>query len=238
MRELANLDDWPLGRTPEEEGYRRWALSHRLFVNPLNVFGPYKIGARDVLTLPTHTAQVDAPPEFIAWYNQMIQEFVVARALYFEGTHATRAHYADHDVTLVDTLDYPAFSMAVEKVRLSFRSAYSLFDKLAGFLNAYLDLGIVAEDVTIRRVWNERRHLRQVFEDRPNLPLRGLYWLSRDIADDHDAEAKQALEPDAEDLRNLRHALEHVASCYEKRVLTSQWESSRQCHCATFTPRL
>jgi hypothetical protein len=86
--------------------------------------------------------------------------------------------------------------------------AYSLLDKIAGFLNAYLELGIPVEEVTVRKVWNEKRRLRQVFEDRPNLPLRGLYWLSRDVLDEHDG-TRHSLDPDAENLKNLRHTLEH-----------------------------
>ncbi len=139
----------------------------------------------------------------------MVQEFVSARVLLFDGTHVHRRHYADRAVTLVNTLDYPAFSIAVEQVRFSFRSAYSLLDKIAGFINSYFNLGIDPADVTIRRVWHDRKALRLPFEQRPNWHLRGLYWLSRDIADDHDADSEAALEPDARQLKQLRHALEH-----------------------------
>jgi LA2681-like HEPN len=84
-----------------------------------------------------------------------------------------------------------------------------LLDKIAGFLNAYLNLSIDPERVTIRNLWHNKQALRHQFETRPNWHLRGLYWLSRDVADDHDEDAKGALEPDARDLKKLRHTLEH-----------------------------
>ena len=85
----------------------------------------------------------------------------------------------------------------------------AVHDKIAGFLNIYLKLGIDPGNVTIRRVWHDRKALRQQFEQRPNWHLRGLYWLSRDVADDHDADSEVALEPDSRQLKQLRHALEH-----------------------------
>jgi hypothetical protein len=41
-----------------------------------------------------------------------------------------------------------------------------------------------------------------------NWPLRGLFWLSKDLYED-DPEFRAALEPEAKELRKLRNALEH-----------------------------
>lgn len=209
LRKSANLEKWSLGQSKAERTYRTWALRNRLFINPLNVLGVYPIGAADVLTLPSHQTNVGDPPQYIAWFNQMVQEFVAARLFFYEGAVSGLRHFADRNVTLIDTLDYPAFSISVEKIRLSFRSTYSLLDKIAGFLNRYLNLGIAPEQVTIRTLWHDKKMLRQQFETRPNWHLRGLYWLSRDIADDYNDDAKSALEPEARELKKLRRVLEH-----------------------------
>jgi tetratricopeptide (TPR) repeat protein len=209
MRPALNLDDSDIGRSNSEKAYRSWALKNRLFLNPLNVFGDYAMGAADVLTLPSHHAGIDEPPQYIAWFNQMVQEFVTARLLFCEGAGSEHTHFADREVTLIDTLDYPAFSIAVEKVRLSYRSAYSLLDKMAGFVNHYLALQIEPSKVTIRNLWHDKKALREQFEEKANWHLRGLYWLSRDIADDHDENSQSALAPDARRLKEHRHALEH-----------------------------
>jgi hypothetical protein len=175
----------------------------------LNVFGVNTVGAADCLTLPPHRAKLQDPPQYIAWFNSIVQEFVLARLLLCEGTVLAGNHFADRGVTLIDTLDNPAYSISTEKVRLSFRSAYSLLDKIAGFLNAYLDLFLDPQKVTIRSLWHQKRDIRAQFERRPNWHLRGLYWLSKDIVDDQDEEADNTLEPDARDLKKLCNALEH-----------------------------
>lgn len=209
MRDSFNLDEGQLGTSKTERTYRDWSLTNRLFLNPINVFGGYRIAASDVMTLPAHAAQSGDPPMYIAWYNQMVREFVTARSLLFEATRLQSDHYSDHKVILVNTLDYPVFAMSAEKARLAFRSAYSLLDKIAGFLNSYLGIGLPAESVTARNIWTEQKRLRKYFEERPNLSLRGLYWLFRDILDDHGDVIRNAMEPEAVDLKLIRHALEH-----------------------------
>jgi len=88
--------------------------------------------------------------------------------------------------------------------------AYSLFDKIAYFLNYYLKLGIPEKQINFRNVWNtgpERNApLRQIFEKSENWPMRGLYWLSKDFFDET---IKETTEPDARALADLRNHLEH-----------------------------
>src|SRR3569832_1360259 len=114
----------------------------------------------------------------------MKQEFVSARRLYYEATHATGPHFSDKDVLLYNTLDYPAYGLAVEKVKIAARTAYSLFDKVAFFLNDYLTLGLPLHKVSFRSVWHipdqKPETVRPEFEKSENLPFRGLYWLHKD----------------------------------------------------------
>lgn len=209
VRRSVGLDAPSLGRSRAEKAYRSWCLQRRLFVNPLNVLGSHSIAATDNFGLPDHRAKISDPPQFISWYNQLKQEFSAARLLLFEGETATRLHFSDRSLSLVDTLDYPAFGLSVEKVRLSFRSAYSLLDKVAGFINAYFELNVAEHDVDIRKIWRKgKERLRAEFSQRPNLHLRGLYWLAMDIVGDT-PEDQDSIEPEAAHLRKLRNALEH-----------------------------
>lgn len=79
-----DLDGFSLGRTKTEKRYRRWALDNQLFLSPLSVLGPHAIAAADPFGLPPHRGGLDEPPHFIAWYNQMKQEFAAARLMLFE----------------------------------------------------------------------------------------------------------------------------------------------------------
>ena len=56
---------------------------------------------------------------------------------------------------MFNTLDYPSYSLAVERMKAAFRMAYSLFDKIAYFLNEYLRLGIPERNVSFRTLWYE-----------------------------------------------------------------------------------
>jgi len=111
-------------------------------------------------------------------------------------------------VLLYNTLDYPAYGLATEKTKLAFRMAYSLFDKSAYFLNHYLKLGIPEKQVSFRSIWFEKngKSVREQFERSENWPLRGLYWIGRDL---YEPGVKDVTEPDAEALAELRNHLEH-----------------------------
>lgn len=212
VRQAVDLDGHSLGETAEERAYRAWCLRKRLFINPLNDLGPVPIAAQDVLTLPSLTVTGSSPgvPPVIGFFNQMKQEFVSGRYHYYEALQSEGPHFSDRDVLLYNTLDYPAYSLSVERMRAAFRITYSLFDKIGFFLNAYLEIGRRLHDVSFRSVWYERKGKKQDllprFAAHRNWPLRGLFWLSKDIFEDA---FQRVTEPDAEDLAAIRNSLEH-----------------------------
>jgi hypothetical protein len=202
----------PMGKSKAEERYRRWCLAERLFLNPLNDLGAYPIGARDILTTPSIRVGLDEGPYYPGFFNQMKQEFVSARYLYYEGVVGDRLHFSDREVFLYNTLDYPVYSLGVERVKATFRIVYSLFDKIAFFLNQYLGLGIAERQVSFRALWYEkqdrRREVRPEFSRRANWPLRGLFWVAKDLHEDA-TEFREVMDPDAERLAEIRNHLEH-----------------------------
>ncbi|MCR6629937.1 MAG: LA2681 family HEPN domain-containing protein [Magnetospirillum sp.] len=213
IRESQNLDGFSLGRSKREKAYRRWCLEERLFLNPLNDLGAHSIAANDVLTLPSLT-EIKPPtrpgfaPPIIGFFNQMKQELVSARFMLFEGLIAEGVHFSDKDVLLYNTLDYPSYSLAMERVRTSFRIAYSLLDKIAFLINDYWCLGKRPDQINFRNVWmvEGKKTLLPAFEEYENWPLRGLFWLSKEI---HNEALKGATAPDARELHDLRNHLEH-----------------------------
>jgi hypothetical protein len=215
LEEDIDVHDFSLGDSEEEISYRRWCLDHRLFLNPLNDLGPYPIAAADVLVLPsivTNSQEGPSGPSLLGLYNQMKQEFTSARYFYHEGVTSYAPHFSDKEVKLYDTLDFPSYSLAVEKTKAAFRLGYSVLDKIAFFLNHYLGLGIPDLKVTFRSVWYEsqsrKNGLVKAIEDRHNWPLRGLFWVSKDLFDD-DPGFEDALEPDAREWKDIRNGLEH-----------------------------
>jgi hypothetical protein len=61
-------------------------------------------------------------------------------------------------------------------------------------------------------VWRNKEQpdsgLKEYFERKENWPLRGLYWLSRDLYEKSNS-AFKVLEPEAEELHKIRNELEH-----------------------------
>jgi len=207
-----DLDGPALGRSMEEQAYRRWSLRHRLFVNPLNDLGPHAMAASDSLMLPSLTVglQERGMPSIIGLYNQMKQEYAFARLLLFEGEASDSVHFADRRVRLHNTLDYPSFSMATEKARTAFRLAYSILDKVGYFINSYWRLGTEPHRVGFRTVWydqtDEKPELHARFKNYENWPLHGLFWLSKDLFDNN---FQRVTNPDAQAIFIIRNHLEH-----------------------------
>lgn len=201
-----------LGDSVEESAYRTWCLRNRLFVNPLNDLRPHSIAAADVMHLPSISLGFNEPPSVLGNFNQLKQEFVSARYMYYEAVTALDTHFSDRHVKLLNTLDYPAYGLSVERAKAAFRTAYSVLDKLAFFFNDYLKLGISPRSTSFRSFWyrNQTRGqgLRDEFTTRPNWPLRGLYWLSKDLSEDRTG-FREAMTPDAQDLASIRNHLEH-----------------------------
>jgi hypothetical protein len=209
IAQSADLDGHSLGETPDERDYRNWCLEERLFLNPLNDIGPHSIAAQDVMTLPSFVTELDEPPVFTGFFNQMKQEFASARWLYYEGTRREdTTHFSDLGVRLYNTLDYPAYGLKVEKVKLAFKASYSIFDKIAYFLNAYFKQGIPQNAVNFNAVWRVKsgKAIRPEFVQDVNWPLRGLYYISKDF---FEPGVKEHTEPDAQAVNELRNHLEH-----------------------------
>lgn len=218
--ERISLHEHSLGRSKVERNYRAWALGNGLFLSSLNDLGAYPIAAHDVLLLPDMVRPISEPPHFIGFFNQLKQEFVSARFLCWQGitgAEAHKKHYSDKETILLNTLDYPVYSIYVEQVKLAYRMAYSLFDKIAFFINEYWSLGMRESSINFQSVWFESgsngkpKVLRACFQARQNLPLRGLYWLSKDFVevDKDNVALGETMEPDAYKLRSIRNHLEH-----------------------------
>ena len=206
-----DLNAFDLGETQKEQDYRQWCLNNRMFLNPLNDALTDKVAASDFQHLPSHTYNFEEEPRFPVYYNHMKQEYASARFRYYNAIQLNGYHFSDHEVVLYDNGDAGQFGHHTEELKSAFRAAYSLFDKVGIFINDYFKVGLNPYDATFRRVWSQKvkggkNELRDVFKDRKNWPLRGLFYLSKDIFDD---EFSELAEPDAQELAKIRNYAEH-----------------------------
>jgi hypothetical protein len=194
--------------TDEERAYRHWCLINRLYLDPMNDLGPFTIASTDSVGLGVHVVPVDAPHRFESFFDQMKQEYVSARWLLYEGMTATRPHFSDRDVVLQVTEPRPSLSLAVEKLKSAYRTCYSLFDKVAFFTNAYMELGIPEKKVSFRTLWRPdgKKPIRKEFDPTTNWGFCALYWVAKDF---FEKENDEVAEPQARRLSDIRHHLEH-----------------------------
>lgn len=215
VRAKQRLNEGNEGRSSRERAYRKWCLHNQLFLSPLNDLGAYSTAAADDCMLPPITEALDdrrdghLPPPILGVFNQLKQEYASARFTLFDGLISTKVHFSDRGVTLTDTLDYPLYSLASERVRIAFRIAYSLLDKIAFVVDHYWKLGKNPARISFKNVWmvEGKTRLLPQFEARENLPLRGLFWLSKELFDD---DFKTTTSAEARELHTIRNALEHT----------------------------
>ncbi|MEZ8188246.1 LA2681 family HEPN domain-containing protein [Shewanella sp. 5S214] len=207
-----DFNNFSLGKHQKEQDYRRWCLQHKLFINPLNDVFTATIAANDVLHLPSHFYAVGEEPRFPKYFNLLKQEFIVARHMLYEFTTADFEHYSDNDVLLENGLDGVYLGYRNELLKNSLRISYSIFDKIALFLNDYMKIGLKVDSVNFRNIWgtynkkNKALEINPCFLDRENWLLRGLYFLSKDL---YDQNFTDVAEPEARELHIIRKMAEH-----------------------------
>jgi tetratricopeptide (TPR) repeat protein len=219
LQSAFDFKEFSLGDTEDEILYRKWCLSNKLFINPMNDLFVHSISARDVLHLPSMIVKTGQRPPWQSFVNQIKQEYVTARFLLYEGIHKADTHFSDKNTALVDPMDGSEYSKNIENIKMTFKTAYSLFDKIACFMNEYMQLGISRKGVYLSRLWYTKRNkkvvLRNEFEKRVNLPFRGLFWLSKDLYEyasvQNDSEPKFPIDPEAKELSTIRNHIEHKA---------------------------
>jgi len=212
---LADLNDFKVYKdifqnlSEDEINYRQWCVDNNLFLNPLNDVLSQNVVAHDVLHTPTMIMKRDEKPICQSMYNQVKQEFVSARFLFYEGVNASEPHYSDKEVVLYSTFDLPIYSISIEKVKIAFRVCYSIFDKIAYLINIYLDLGVDMHRVSFRNIWhkkgNRNNPINEEIFNSQNWALNALFWLSKDLDEGTDS----PIEPEAKEIALMRNFMEH-----------------------------
>lgn len=196
----------------EELKYRKWCSENKLFVNPLNDIFIKEIVEHDYLFTPTMTLKNGEDPIYQSIFNQIKQEYITARYFFYESLSVNEIHYADRDVTLMNTNDYSVYSIHIEKVKMTFRMCYSIFDKIAYLLNIYLNLGHSKTRVSYRNLWYQQKgknkSIHKKIENSKNWALSSLFWLSKDF---YDREFNDNIEPESKDIAIIKNFIEHKA---------------------------
>ena len=194
--------------------YREWVLKNGLFLNPLNDLPYIEFAyATDSLQLPPITTSIDVDkPIFHEMFNQLKQEYIFARFQYYSALKEPDIpHFADKDTHILNLLDYQQYSIRVEQIKSSFRTLYSLFDKVAFFINEYFGLGIRKKDVSFSSIWLSEKRGKDAYKYANSLnvgnnyAIDSLHWIRKDFY----RKFHKSPYPQAKRVSDIRHALEH-----------------------------
>lgn len=171
----------------EATKYWEWVAKNKLALNLLNdVFDSVEVGY-DPLYLPSMSEDIEGKKVqyLFGLFNQIKQEYVSARFLAYEGFNTKEPHFSDKRVYLINTLDYPIYGIGIEKIKACYRAVYSVFDKIAFFLNEYFEIGIKKNIIGYVRLFspdknaNDKIRILDIAEN--NYPLFGMWWLFKDV---------------------------------------------------------
>ena len=210
---MEHEEEYELGDTEMDRAYHRWVLENNLYLNPLNDIATHTVTAHDFFNLPDMLVPDDDDFPYPGIYNQIKQEFVSARYLYYEGIAKTdeSPHFSDRDVKLPDTLDYAVYGYRTEQIKIALRLAYAIFDKIGLLINEYFDVG--QHMPGFHQVWHKegeyRKGLADPFQDSDNWPLNALYWIKKDFHHSISKRDEDSVVIVAHELRSIRTAVEH-----------------------------
>lgn len=125
----------------QEADYRFWCRYHGLVLNNLNLIEYYR-ETSDSIHMPSMvTYGAVGMPKYYPYFNQLKQEFITARYLCYEGQlYDYTTHFSDKEVYIIDTYSGERNDLCIEKIKLAFKTAYSILDKISFFINDFYEL--------------------------------------------------------------------------------------------------
>ena len=145
-KEIECYDNIKKTRGKFKHFYRKFCHQEMLFLNPLGNNHRCEAALYDPLILNKFLVNIkeddDRYYRFSGYLNQLKQEYATARYLSVQSFYKDKSiKFVDDDVILINTLDYPAFTIHLELAKSAFRIAFSILDKIAFVINEYFKLG-------------------------------------------------------------------------------------------------
>ena len=199
------------GKAGKNKSARKWKLLHKLYLNPVNDLCRTPAAAYDLMEQPeTMPSSLRMTPQAFRFLLQIRLEYIAARQLACDSIHAKAVRKVKKN-GLANTENEPlAYSLAMESLKLAYRSAYSLLPKIAQVIRLYFRLKPDHGKTGLKNVWyrdgNPANGLASVFTRSDNWLLRSLFWLSKELPSER---LLPSINADSDRLKTIADELEN-----------------------------
>ena len=210
----------------QQFNYLKWCGDNTLFLNDLNDISGSEIVYQDIFTLPSFVQEVNSSLAMHEDYvyhgnfDEIKNEYCYARYLIFTAQKIPneQEHFFNKTYPHIDDMSHSLTNLKSSHYKSAFRTLYSIFDKIAYFLNSFLDLRDVDSKVYFHNIFGELKNdtlkpYKKLINSN-NYFLHALFYILKDIRDSNKKDASQEslsywLDPDAKGFSMIRNAMEH-----------------------------
>lgn len=206
--------------------YLEWCAKNRLFLNDLNDACDYEITYQDVFALPSFIQSLNSSltiPEELSYhgnYDELKNDYCYARYLMFSSKDIPEdvPHMFNSTYQHVEDMTYSINNLKVAQYKSAFRTAYSIFDKIAYLISHFFDLNDIKHDKKIsidnlfrdftskNSEWKPHKKLK----DSDNHFIHALFYILKDIRKVGNSDSvTKWLDPNAVAFSEIRNAMEH-----------------------------
>jgi hypothetical protein len=211
-------------QTRKHGSYLKWCGDNRLFLNDLNDVCQSEIVYQDIMTLPSFSKLINlslSMHEELMYhgnFDELKNDYCYARYLVFSAQNIPNdhEHFFNKTYPHVEDMSHSITNLKASHYKSAFRTLYSLFDKIAYFINRFFDLNDIKHDHQISfdsifRVLGSKRwkpHIK--LQHSQNCFIHALFYILKDIRDVKDSTSvSRWLDPDAKEFSDIRNAIEH-----------------------------
>lgn len=209
----------------EAKNYLKWCGDNRLFINDLNDVSMSEIVYQDIMALPSITQKINPTLSMYEGlmyhgnYDELKNDYCYARYLTFSAKDIPdgHTHFFNNTYPHVDDMAYSITNLKANHYKTAFRILYSLFDKIAYFINRFFELNDIKYDHKIsfesifREIGNSNNWKpHNKLKDSQNYFIHALFYILKDIRDvKGSTPVSRWLDPDLKAFHEIRNAIEH-----------------------------
>jgi hypothetical protein len=225
--------------TEDDIEYLAWCNDNCLFIDELEIDELRCALHPDSLTLPTMTCKLNLTllhhEELVyhANFDEIKNDFCYARHLIFTALNTENNEQSSFNSTFkkLDDMTYSIDNIKAQNLKSAFKILYSLFDKIAYFINHFYDLNEIEKDKKINfESLFKKLNSKNGWQPHPKLSesknhfLHALFYILKDVRDIIGQESvSDWLNPELAKIYEIRNFIEHrsfkiIDSLYEDLV--------------------